>query len=600
MEVYLALRILGIPVEEKAMLKARDFILSAGGVAKVRIFTRIFLAMFGLFPWIAIPSLPVELLLVPSFAIINIYRLSSWARSTIVPLTIVAHHRPIFRLPNGKSANNNYLDHLWLNASEKMVPYSDSLPELWKSDRIAFIFATIDKVLYFLGGLRYFPLRSYARRKCMKWIVEHQEDSGDWAGIFPPMFFGVMALLLEGYKLTDDPVERGLKAIDRFAWQDESGKRIQSCVSPVWDTVLTVVGLRDAGLASKNNHLVRAIDWVKARQILGSEGDWRVYSSNTVSGGFSFEYFNVWFPDVDDTAAAILAFLKHDPRSADTFCVMRAIEWSLGMQNRDGGFAAFDLENDRHFLNKIPFSDMDSLCDPSTADVTGRVLEALGLFIESCEKHNLITDLFPRVAVACERAITYLASTQELTGSWYGRWGSNYVYGTSNALCGLAYFSGELRVQNMMSAAVDWLKSFQNNDGGWGEELDTYKYPERAGRGISTASQTAWGLMGLLAYLPPQDDYIQRGVAFLISRQTYRKGSGASWPEREYTGTGFPRFFYIGYQLYPHYFPMMALGRFVSRGGQLRDVGTTVDEKQPQRTTLHEKIDRDLVIDLLA
>ena len=568
-EAYLALRLLGIPAEDKAMLKARDFILSVGGIAKVRIFTRIALATFGLFPWNAIPELPAELILMPSFATINIYRLSSWARSTIVPLLVLCHHRPLYSLPNGMTRENTFLDELWCNPTEKMVPYTEPLQRLWKTDIIAFVFTAVDKALCLAGGLRKFPLRGYARRKCVDWILEHQEKAGDWAGIYPPMHFGILALLLEGYELTDSRIVRALEAIERFAWQDEAGKRIQSCVSPVWDTVLTIVGLCDADLPSDHNHLVRAVEWVKVRQLLDTKGDWQIYRPRIVGGGFSFEYFNGWYPDVDDTAAAILAFLKQNPKGANSPWVVKAVEWSVGMQNNDGGFAAFDTENDRLFLNKIPFSDMNSLCDPSTADVTGRVLEAFGLFIQRSEKRYLPMGLLQNIRVACERGITYLASIQELSGAWYGRWGSNYIYGTSNAVCGLAYFSTELRVRNMIQAAVDWVKQVQNDDGGWGEDLVTYARPEEAGKGNSTASQTAWGLMALLAHLGPEDNSIQKGITYLIRTQSYEKGSGASWPEKAYTGTGFPRFFYIGYQLYSHYFPLMALGRFVKKGGRL-------------------------------
>lgn len=542
------------------MLRARQFILSVGGVAKVRVFTRIYLAMFGLFSWSMVPQLPVELILMPPSAPINIYVFSSWARSTIVPLLLVNHHQPIFALPNGKMTENSLIDELWCDATHKLVPYITSYMELLKSDGVAFTFAMIDKIMALMGGLRNFLLRDYSRRMCMDWILEHQEESGDWGGIFPPMQLGILALVLEGYSLTDSPVRRGLEALERFVWRDDKGKRVQSCVSPVWDTVLTVVGLCDAGVPGSTENLTRAMEWVKARQQLGPEGDWRIYRPGLSPGGWSFEYHNTWYPDVDDTAAVLLAFLKQNPESRETTGVIRATEWVIGMQNKDGGFAAFDYNNNKVFLNKIPFSDMNSLCDPSTADVTGRVLEAFGLLVE--EPRRIAVDLEGRVRSSSQRAINYLTKQQESTGAWFGRWGSNYVYGTSNVLCGLTYFSNDSKVQKLVSPAIDWLKSVQNGDGGWGEELITYKDPVRAGRGTSTASQTAWGLMGLLAHLPPADESIRKGIGYLVSTQTIRKGGGASWPETQYTGTGFPGFFYIGYELYAHYFPLMALGRF--------------------------------------
>lgn len=340
--------------------------------------------------------------------------------------------------------------------------------ELFKSDGIAFTFALIDKILVLFGGLRNFRLRSYSKRKCMDWILEHQEKSGDWAGIFPPMHLGILALVLEGYSLTDSPVHRGLEAVERFVWRDDKGKRVQSCVSPVWDTVLTVIGLCDAGVSGKDEHLTRAMEWVKARQQLGPEGDWRIYRPEITPGGWSFEYHNTWYPDVDDTAAVLLAFLKQDPEAKGATIVIQAKEWVLGMQSKDGGFAAFDYNNKKVFLNKIPFSDMNALSDPSSTDVTGRVLEAFGLLME--EPCSIAPDLERRVRTSSQRAFTYVADQQEPMGAWYGRWGSSYVYGTSNVLCGLTYFPDVAQVQKMVDPAIRWLKSVQNGDGGWGEE----------------------------------------------------------------------------------------------------------------------------------
>ncbi|KAJ6026921.1 uncharacterized protein N7446_004476 [Penicillium canescens] len=571
-EAYFALKLLGAELDMAPLRHAREYILSAGGVAKVRIFTRIYLATFGLFPWKAVPELPAELILVPAIAPISIYRLSSWARSTIVPLLIVSHHRPIYPLPNGKSAANDFLDEIWQDSSNKHVPYSPSLWGLWKTDAVAFTFTALDIALHWVGGLRSSPSRAYARRKCVEWILEHQEEEGDWAGIFPPMHVGVLALCLEGYKHDDLPVWSALEAIERFAWLDGGKKRIQACLSPVWDTILMTIGLCDAGYKGR---LSTAIDWITSRQLLGTEGDWRIYKPDVPPGGFSFEYFNRWYPDVDDTAAAILAMLKQDPQLRNSLPVRKAVVWILGMQNCDGGWGAFDVNNDKLFLNKIPFSDMESLCDPSTADVTGRILEAFGLIMQLSfgdPSNHSLDDLIDQMNLACCRAISYLAHHQEPSGSWYGRWGSNYIYGTSNVLCGLAYFSagctstaqGDDAVKEHIDSAIHWLKSIQNPDGGWGETLMSYKDARLAGQGPSTASQTAWALMGLLSSLPPTEKVVQDGVRYLLRTQTRVDNEGeASWPETLYTGTGFPNHFYLGYSFYPHYFPMMALGRYV-------------------------------------
>ena len=579
-EVYLALKILGLTIEDLVMTRAQDFMYLYGGIARVRVFTRIYLATFGLFPWDEVPEMPAELILMPSQAPVNLYKFSSWARSTITPLLIICHHRPIYALPNGLTAKNDYLDELWyVSPLYSVFRPAPSLWDIWNTDWVALFFMAMDKVLYLAGGLRSSPTRAYARRKCIKWILEHQESSGDWAGIFPPMHIGILALLLEGHSVTDDPVRLGLEAIERFAWSDKDGKRMQACVSPVWDTALSTISLCDARMSSHPG-IKLATSWLQHQQITGPEGDWRIYSPQITAGGFCFEYFNKWYPDVDDTAAVILAFLKADPQSACMTHVLRAVEWVLGMQNHDGGWAAFDKDNDMLFLNKIPFSDMNSLCDPSTADVTGRVLEAFGLMLlhGHFEKDPTSLGLRDRLTAAADKGIGFLEVDQMRNGSWYGRWGVNYVYGTSNVLCGLMYFLHKPRVRILGRSAVRWLRGVQNDDGGWGECLESYSKPELAGTGVSTASQTAWGLMGMLAGegVSSQDESVVKGVRWLID---HRKSRGSrrhtednapgqemeTWDQVAYTGTGFPEHFYLNYDLYRHYFPVMALGRFVQQ-----------------------------------
>ena len=578
-EAYLALKILGLAADDAAMLRAHAFMELHGGIARVRIFTRIFLAIFGLFPWSAIPEMPAELILMPRQAPINIYTISSWARVTLVPLLVICHHRPIYALPNGRSAQNDFLDELWYcSPAHSYIPYTPPLWDVWNTSVVKFGFAAVDKILYLFGGLRLFPTRSYARKKCVEWILKHQEPSGDWAGISPPMQLSTLALVLEGYDLTDSPVSRGLEAIERFAVQDEAGKRIQVCLSPVWDTALTIIALCDAGLPTSHAKIKTATTWLQARQLLGSEGDWRVYSPSTPPGGFSFEYHNTWYPDIDDTAAVILASLKQDPESALSPHVLRATEWILGMQNTDGGWAAFDIKNDKLYMNKIPFSDMDIMCDPSTADIAGRVIEAFGLLIRVAEKQYISSSLLQRVRDACERAIGYLEANQNGNGSWYGRWGVNYLYGTSNVLCGLSYHEHDARVERLSYSAVKWLRSVQNFDGGWGEGVDSYQNPERAGCGTSTPSQTAWALMGIMSSqgVGSRDQTVERGIGWLVRQQQVESkatglvedqsdGDARTWHETQHTGTGFPGHFYFGYDLYRHYFPVMALGRYVRR-----------------------------------
>ncbi|MCJ1468017.1 hypothetical protein MMC07_006643 [Pseudocyphellaria aurata] len=568
-EAYLALKILGVSPDLPAMRRAREFMLAHGGVAKVRVFTRFYLATFGLFPWDAVPQLPAELVLLPPQSPINIYNLSSWARLTMMPCLIIAHHQPIFALPNGKSADNDFLDELWCDPKSKKVPYAPPLRELWKKNTLEFGFTVLDSALYWLGGLRRLPyLRRYARRRIVEWILE-REDSGCFGGYTPPMQGSILALVLEGYSLDHPSVRRGIDFMEGFSIRDEIGKRMQATVSPVWDTVLMAVALCDARVSPDDERLTRSLQWVKDLQILDDKvGDWQIYNPGLMPGGYAFQYINNWYPDVDDTAVAILAFVKHDPQSVNSRCVADATEWMVGMQNRDGGWGSFDSNNDHLYLNKIPFGDMNSLCDPSTVDVTGRIVDALGLLI-----HNEYVkgDLRKRLTVAAERGINFIAATQESTGAWWGRWGSNYLYGTSNVMCGLGHFAkNNPRVQEMACRAVSWLRSVQNVNGGWGEDFTSYEDANMAGLGVTTPSQTAWALMSLLAHVPPTDEAIQRGISYLVRTQTEKEGQAARWPTKLHTATGFPLCLWMGYDYYDHYFPMMALGRYAQKMGLKR------------------------------
>jgi squalene-hopene/tetraprenyl-beta-curcumene cyclase len=597
-ETYLALRLLGIATDDARMRDAERYILAHGGLEKMRVFTRIFFAMFGLFPWSAVPSLPPEFILLPPSSPVNVYALSSWARGTIVPLLILLHHKPLFALSKSQSARssearertknpasarssearertknpesarssearertknldspqNDWLDHLWLDPTHKDIPYSEPLARVLRETGASWttFFTAVDRVLGGYEGLvrrvdgPLGKLRRYALKRCEEWMLERQEDNGDWGGIFPPMLNTVLAFFVNGHSMEEGPLALGLEAIERFSVDDAAGFRIEPCQSPVWDTVLMMIGLVDSG--PQDPALARVRDWLARRQILEEHGDWRVYNPAGQPGGWSFEYANTWYPDVDDTAAVVIAFLKQDPSSRTSECVTRAVEWIVSMQNKDGGWAAFDKQNDKLFLNEIPFSDMDSLCDPSTPDIVGRVLEALGI----------VND--PKYRDACARGIAYLRASQEPEGSWFGRWGVNYVYGSSNVLTALAR-QGIAADDTMVVRAIAWLRSVQNDDGGWGECLESYSSRALMGRGGSTASQTAWALMALLAYVPREDSAVRRGIQWLVDRQT----SEGSWDEEAFTGTGFPKHFYLRYNLYRHYFPLMALGRFVA------------------------------------
>ncbi len=562
-EAYLALKILGVSGDHPQMLRTRDFMIRSGGVAKVRFFTRFFLATFGLFPWSAMPQIPAELILLPASSPINIYTLSSWARSTMIPVLVVRHYEPVYSLPNGLCPQNDYLDELWCDPGNKNVPFAPSLWSLfWERDIVQFGFAAADKLLAQLGGLKHFPLRGLARKKCIEWLLEHQETPGDWAGFFPPMHGSIWALILEGFPLEHKAVRLGLEALERLAITDARGKRIAPTLSPVWDTSLMMSALCDAGVA-RDIRVQKAVNWVKDRQLLGPQGDWRVYSPNKQAGGWSFEYSNTWYPDVDDTAVVVMALVKHDPYFVGSECISNAVQWMLGMQNPDGGWGAFDYANNKLWLHKIPFSDMDSLCDPSSADIAGRVLECFG-FLLSHRKGSLDRTLLLQVKSASERGIAYLLSEQEACGGWWGRWGNNYNYGTGNVLRGLVHFArNNANVRKSIGRATRWFESVQNTDGGWGEDLLSYDFPEMAGQGESTAAQTAWALLSLQPYRPQSDPAIEKGIRWLISNQSVKSEHGASWPTDLYTATGFPKVLYLGYPYYHHLFPIMALKKYV-------------------------------------
>lgn len=413
------------------MQRAAAFVRRQGGVAAVRFFTRFFLATFGLVPWAAIPQMPAELILLPAWAKLNIYVLSSWARSTLVPILIVRHHEPVYALPHdeeqvgdqdgfGRSkdgathsdACSSFLDELWIEPGSKNVPFSRSLWDCvvggeQKRDLVEGLFTAGNKLLsrpWMKGMLNSSksPLRQAALRKCEQWLLDHQEASGDWAGFFPPIHGSIWALLLRGHPVHDRCISLGLEALERLSVHDARGKWLQSTISACWDTALMVNALCDArstlavgsrqhaddsqGALTLSQNLQRplsaAAEWLRGMQLMVDHGDWRIYANTQQAGGWSFEYHNTFFPDVDDTAVVIVTLIKEDPKALHSECIANAVEWILGMQNVDGGWGAFDINNDARWLHKIPFSDMDSLVDPSTADVTGRMLECFGFLLE--------------------------------------------------------------------------------------------------------------------------------------------------------------------------------------------------------------------------
>jgi len=396
--------------------------------------------------------------------------------------------------------------------------------------------------LYERRPLRF--LRRAALARSERWIVAHQENDGSWGGIQPPWVYSMMALDQRGYALGHPVMAAGLAGLDAFTIEDESGRRLEACQSPVWDTVLAIIGLADAGVKPDDPALVTAARWVVAEEVT-KRGDWSVRRPGLAPGGWAFEFENDWYPDIDDTAEVVLALLRTE--LADHPSVERAIAWLLGMQCRDGGWGAFDVDNTQTLCRELPFCDFGELIDPPSADVTAHVVEMLAALPVQTHAH----------ATALERGVSWLLAAQEDDGSWFGRWGANHVYGTGAAIVALVA-AGTAPSDPVIGRAVAWLVEHQNDDGGWGEDLRSYDDPSWRGRGNSTASQTGWALQGLVA--AEERDSAARGVQFLVDTQR----EDGTWDEPWFTGTGFPGAFYINYHLYRMVFPVSALGRYLA------------------------------------
>jgi squalene-hopene/tetraprenyl-beta-curcumene cyclase len=535
-EAYFALKLAGEDPQSAPLLKAKEYILRHGGIESSRVFTKIWLALFGQYDWDKIPSMPVELILLPTHFHFNIYEFSSWARATVVPLSIVLNIRPKFELPPAKRIPELYLHDHRVTSQKKFASYAHRLFFLF--DRIAKCFERnpIDF------------LRNRAIRAAENWILEHQEESGDWGGIQPPMVYCILALRYLGYPVNHSTIVKGLKAIEDFCLEDEQGRRMQSCLSPIWDTALTVLALLEGGLSPDHPALKRATSWLVRQQIF-TGGDWQVKNSSP-PGGWAFEFVNTQYPDVDDSAVVLTTLhrLSFNQTSGLEFAIQKGMDWVLSMQSSCGGWAAFDRDNHMVMLNRIPFADQEAMVDYATADVTGRVLEAMGYFGIDKSHPQAVT------------GIQFLRDQQESDGCWWGRWGVNYIYGTWCVLRGLVTI-GEDPKASWIQAALRWLKEHQNNDGGWGETCESYANPELRGQGRSTPSQTAWALMALMVGGEEDSPEVKRGIQYLLNTQK----SDGTWDELHFTGTGFPKHFFIRYHNYRNCFPLMALGQYLRK-----------------------------------
>ncbi|GGM42763.1 squalene--hopene cyclase [Dactylosporangium sucinum] len=536
-EAYAALRLAGDAPDAPHMTTAAAFVRANGGVERSRVFTRIWLALFGEWPWHQVPAIPPELVLLPAWVPFNVYDFACWARQTIVPLSIVRATRPV-------------------------RPLGFSLPELRTGlrpppppplSRRAGWLHRLDLAVRGYERVAARSLRRHALRRAAEWIVARQEADGSWGGIQPPWVYSLIGLHLLGYPLTHPVMRAGLEGLERFTVREQTPegtvRRLEACQSPVWDTALAVTALADAGLPHDDPALARAGNWLVGEEIT-ARGDWAVRRAHVPPSGWAFEFDNDGYPDTDDTAEVILALRRTPLR--DHAVLDRATRWLVGMQSRDGGWGAFDADNDRALVADLPFCDFGEVIDPPSADVTAHIVEAL------CAQ-GLTNSAVTRGGVR------WLLRAQESDGSWFGRWGANHVYGVGCVVPALVA-AGIQPQHPAIRRAVDWLLHHQNGDGGWGEDLRSYDDVAVRGRGASTASQTAWALLALHATGQHRAPAARRALAWLLDTQR----PDGTWDEPHYTGTGFPGDFYINYHLYRLVFPISALGR-VLRGTAQED-----------------------------
>jgi squalene-hopene/tetraprenyl-beta-curcumene cyclase len=529
-EAYTALRLAGDGVDDPHMVKAREFVLAVGGLEATRVFTRVWLALFGEWSWDTLPEMPPELVLLPKWAPLNPYDWGCWARQTAVAITVVATCKPVRPLPF-------HLDELRTGAT----------PRPSKSGFTASAFGVLDKALKLYNRSPVKPGRQHAFRRAAEWIIARQEADGGWGGIQPPMVYSILALHLLGYPLDHPVIVAGLRGLEGFTHVDGDMRWIEACQSPVWDTCLAITALLDAGAKPADPAVKRASEWLLAEEVT-VKGDWAVRRPHLAPGGWAFEFANDNYPDIDDTAEVVLALNRVGDATVpgiDT-AIERGLAWMVGMQSRDGGWGAFDADNVSGLIDKLPFCDFGAVTDPPTADVTAHVVEALA------HLGGIDTE-------AGRRGVQWLLDHQEVDGSWFGRWGANYIYGTGAVVPALVV-AGIGPDAPAIRRAVRWLERHQNDDGGWGEDLRSYVDASWRGRGESTASQTAWALLALLA-AAEEGDAVDRGIDYLVRTQR----EDGCWDEELYTGTGFPGDFYINYEMYRLLFPLSALGRYLAR-----------------------------------
>lgn len=536
---YLALKLAGVPVTDPRMLRAREVALNLGGVPRMNTFSKLYLALLGLFPWKYVPTIPAEVILIGKWFYVNFNEMSNWSRAMLVPLSIINHFKPTRPLDHGMTLDELYPE--GFHERDLALP-KDPERFTWRN-----FFLWLDRFLKFIEKNNLRPFRKMALKKAERWMLERFEGSNGLAAIFPAMLNSLIALKALGYPDDHPQVVRAARELKNLEHETADSVRIEPCFSPVWDTAIVTICLRESGVPEDHPRLIRAAEWLMTKEIR-FRGDWYYKNpANVEPSGWVFEFDNKWNPDVDDTAMVLLALRlvpTNDVARRDA-CFQRGLRWMMTFQCKDGGWAAFDKDCTKSVLEKVPFADHNAMLDPECADITARILELLG--------YEGQPPTHPQVV----KALQFIRDHQEEDGSWYGRWGVNYIYGTWQVLRGLHALGINMH-QRWLLKARDWLESVQHADGGWGERCNTYDDPVFKGQGPSTASQTAWAVMALCVFGDPDRESLVRGVEYLVRTQE----PDGSWSEDETTGTGFPRVFYLKYDMYRNSWPLLALATY--------------------------------------
>ncbi|MGD0731606.1 MAG: squalene--hopene cyclase [Terracidiphilus sp.] len=549
---YFSAKLMGIGPDDSRLSKCREWVLAHGGVVECNTFTKMYLCGLGQYDYDAVPAIPPEIVLFPKWFYFNIYEISAWSRSILVPLAIIYAKKPYKKIPPEQG-----IDELFVGGRASAIlrlRMNRKHPFSWRS-----FFLILDRITHLAEAVHIRPLRKLALKKAEKWLLARLEMTDGLGAIYPAMLNAIIALRCLGYSEDDPQVIRARDEFEKLGIEEPASAalpeptfRMQPCVSPVWDTAQAVYALGESGVARNDPRMIKAADWILSKEVR-HKGDWAEKVRNTEPGGWYFEFNNEFYPDTDDTAQVLLALnrVDHPRESYQHKVAQRAIEWVLAMQCKNGGWGSFDKDNTKMIFQYIPFADHNAMLDPPTADITGRILEMLATYGYTREDKRV------------EKAIKFIFSKQEPDGSWFGRWGVNYIYGTFLVLRGLEAIGIDNHEPEIQQAA-EWIRMVQNPDGGWGETCGSYDDPNTRGVGPSTPSQTAWAMLGLLAAGDDRSDSLAKGVRWLLTRQQVDGGwdeSMGEGPTRQniITGTGFPRVFYLSYDMYRQYFPLLAL-----------------------------------------